>query len=347
VVLALAACAPAALHAGAPLAVHVVADVPLGGESRRFESQSFDAKTGMLFIADFAGGRVVVFDTKTNRVVRIVRDLPSAQGILVVPELHRVFVSEPGAVEVAVIDETTYEVVARFTAGRYPSAMAWDPVRRKLYISDVIGQAETVIDARNNMRSATIPLGGEAGNVQFDRSENLVYVNVKTTNELVAIDPVLDAVVARYPLAGCRENAGLLIDDRNALAYVACRGNARLVTFDLRSHRQREAKPTGAEPDALAWDAATSLLYVACEGGTVSIFSVAGGRLRKMAEGVLAGDAHTVAVGTATHRAYFALHDAADRPVIRVVRSTPATAWENAQPLLEPPEQKERVPRPS
>jgi DNA-binding beta-propeller fold protein YncE len=214
-----------------------------------FDSHILDAKTGMRFVADSAGGRVVVFDTKTDRVVEVIRNLPSAQGILVVPELHRVYVSEPGAFEIAVIDETTYEVVARMPGGRYPSAMAWDPVRQKLYVSDVIGQTETVIDTRNNRRVATIPLGGEVGNVQFDRSENLVYVNVKTTNELVAIDPVLDTVVARYPLAGCAENVGLLIDTLNRLAYIACRGNARLVAFDLRSHRQRETRSTGAVSD--------------------------------------------------------------------------------------------------
>ena len=77
---------------------------------------------------------------------------------------------------------------------------------------------------------------------------------------------------------GCADNVGLLIDDLHRLAYVACRGNARLVTFDLRSHRQRETQSTGADPDALALDAAASLLYVASERGTVSVFRVDRGR---------------------------------------------------------------------
>jgi DNA-binding beta-propeller fold protein YncE len=318
--LALVALAPF-LVAGAPmpLPLYVLSDVPLEGSTHRFESQSLDATTGMLFIADFAGGRVIVFDTRKNRVVKVVRDLPSAHGIVVVPQLHRIYVSEPGAYEIAAIDETTYEIVARLPAGRSPSAMAWDSVRRKLYVSDVIGQTETVIDTRSNTRVATIPLGGEVGGSQFDRTENLVYVNVKTRTELIAIDPVMDAVVARYPLFGCADNVGLLIDDVHRLAYIACRGNARLLTFDLRSHRQRGALPTGAGPDALAWDATTSLLYVACEHGTVSVFNLAGGRLRKTAEGVLAEDSHTVAIDSATHRAYFALHDASGRPVLRVM----------------------------
>jgi YVTN family beta-propeller protein len=282
---ALAACATSTTGiARKPLPSHVASAVAFDRTTRRFESQSLDAKTGVLFIADFAAGRVVAFDTKKNRVVKIIRDVPSAQGVLAVPELHRVYVSEPGSLEVAVIDETTYEVIARVPGGRSPGGMAYDPVRRKLYVSDVIGQSETVIDAMNNTRVATIPLGGEVGNSQFDSSENLVYVNVITSNELVAIDPALDTVVARYPLAGCVANAGLLVDTANRLAYIACRGNARLVTFDLRSHRQREVLSTAAGPGALAWDAAAGLLYVSRERGGISLLHVAAGRLRKVAE---------------------------------------------------------------
>jgi DNA-binding beta-propeller fold protein YncE len=332
--LLLSACAPAApSRAATALPLRLVTDVPLDGTSRRFEGQSLDAKTGILFIADLAGGRVVAFDTKRDRVVKVIRDLPSAQGILAVPQIHRVYVSEPGAYEIAVIDETTYEVVARLPGGRYPSAMAWDSVRQKLYVSDVIGQTETVIDTRHNKYVAAIPLGGEAGDSQFDRNENLVYVNVTTKNELVAIDPVLNAVVARYPLAGCIDNVGLLVDDVNRLAYIACRGNARLVTFDLRPHRQRAATPTGADPNALAWDPATSVLYVACERGTISIFSVAGGRLRKAAEGALSDDAHSLAVDSAAHRVYFASPDAVGRPVIHVMQSTLSADRARVRPL--------------
>ena len=162
VVLALAACAPPA-HAGAgtPLPVHSVAYVQQDGQSR-------------LFIADFDRGRVMVLDTNTNRVVKVIRDLPTAQEMLAVPDLHRIYVAEPGAYEIAAIDTRTYAVIARVPGGRYPAGMAWDPVHRKLYVSDVIDEAETVIDTTKNVRIATIPLGGAAGGSQFARSENLV-----------------------------------------------------------------------------------------------------------------------------------------------------------------------------
>jgi YVTN family beta-propeller protein len=229
-VLALAACGPAArAGAGTPLLVHSVAYVQQDGQSR-------------LFIADFDRGRVVVLDANTNRVVSVIRDLPTAQEILAVPELHRIYVAEPGVYEIAAIDTRTYAVIARVPGGRYPAGMAWDPVHRKLYASDVIDEAETVIDTAKNVRIATIPLGGAAGGSQFARSENLIYVNVASANELVAIDPVVDAVVARYPIPGCAGNGDLLVDDVRRLASITCGGNARRVTFDLRTHRVRDTR---------------------------------------------------------------------------------------------------------
>jgi len=46
-----------------------------------------------------------------------------------------------------------------------------------------------VIDTNTNRRVATIPLGGEAGNTQYDPASGRMYVDVQTLNRLVAMDP--------------------------------------------------------------------------------------------------------------------------------------------------------------
>src|SRR6185312_1662516 len=71
--------------------MHIVVDVPMDASTRRLEAQSFDPRTGKLFIADVAGGRVIVVDTKPNRIVAIIRDLPGVQSVLAVPELGRLY----------------------------------------------------------------------------------------------------------------------------------------------------------------------------------------------------------------------------------------------------------------
>ncbi|WP_369334503.1 YncE family protein, partial [Stenotrophomonas maltophilia] len=80
------------------------------------------------------------------------------------------YASATGTDEVVAIDARTRKIVARIPGGRYPDGMAYAPEAFKLYVSDEYGETETVIDTRTNRRIATIALGGEAGNTQYDPS---------------------------------------------------------------------------------------------------------------------------------------------------------------------------------
>src|SRR5471030_2481670 len=114
------ALAPAASFAATtpPPSMHTVVDVPMDASTRRLEAQSFDSRTGQLFIADVAGGRVIVVDTKSNHIVTVIRDLPGVQSVLAVPELGRLYAVSPSSYEIAVIDEKTHAVVARLPGDR-------------------------------------------------------------------------------------------------------------------------------------------------------------------------------------------------------------------------------------
>ena len=98
------------------------------------------------------------------------------------------------------IDEGILEITARVPAGHYPDGMAYAPEVHKLYVSDEHGNTETVIDVATNKRVATIALGGEVGNSQYDPVSKHIFANVQTLNQLVEIDPVTDRVVERIDL---------------------------------------------------------------------------------------------------------------------------------------------------
>src|SRR5437879_13373212 len=75
-----------ALDAGPPVLNHVV-DVPLPGRATRFDYQSLDPKTGRLYMSHMGDGHLVVFDTKTNKVIADLDGLPLVTGVLFVPDL--------------------------------------------------------------------------------------------------------------------------------------------------------------------------------------------------------------------------------------------------------------------
>src|SRR4029077_16754617 len=206
---------------------------------------------------------------------------------------------------------------------RYPDGMAYAPEVHKLYVSDEHGDTETVIDVESNRRVATIPLGGEVGNSQYDPVSKHIFANVQTSSQLVEIDPTTDRVVDRIDLAVADQNHGLLIDPEGRRAFIACEGNNRLLVLGLQTQKGTASFQVGKAPDVLAFDPGLHYVYVAGEAGVVSIFDVPLGQVSKIAEGYLGPNAHVVAVDATTHEAYFPLMNLSGRPILRITRPRP------------------------
>ncbi|MCA8046474.1 YncE family protein [Burkholderia arboris] len=297
-----------------------VADIPLPGRTTRFDYASLDTSRNLLFIAHLGDGEILVFDTRASRVIARIGDVSSVHGVLVVPELSRVYASATGTDEVVAIDGATLKIVARMQGGRYPDGMAYAPDVSKLYVSDEYGETETVINVRTNKRVATIPLDGEAGNTQYDPVSRHIFVNVQTRRQLVEIDPTTDRIVGRFDLPGAKGNHGLLIDSRNRLAFIGCEGNDRLLVLDMQSKQVRQSFDVGADPDVLAFDSVTNMLYVASEAGAVSLFSVKDKLVSPSGTGHIGTNAHVVSIDPRTHRTYFPLKSAYGRPMLRIMQ---------------------------
>jgi DNA-binding beta-propeller fold protein YncE len=307
---------PAAGAPGGPL--RVVQDYPLPGPANRFDYQSIDPALGRLYMNHMNAGSLVVFDLKASTVLREVSDLPRATGVWVVPAHHKVFVSAAGNHEVAIIDDRTLAVTARVGGITFPDGIAFVPDADKVFVSDEHGDADVVIDARTNAKRSTIALGGEAGNTHYDSVSHCILVAVQTRNQLVAIDPLSEKIVARYDLPGSDHPHGFFIDEPGRLAFVSNEENAKLLVLDLRTMKIIATHPVGDGADVLAWDPEWRRLYVASEAGVVSTFEADGNVLRSLGE-YRAPHAHSVAVDPTTHRVYLPLENVNGHPVLRVL----------------------------
>jgi DNA-binding beta-propeller fold protein YncE len=299
--------AVAADEAAFPL--KLVARIGLPGPSNRFDYTSIDPSTHRLYIAHMNAGKLLVFDLDSRRVVHVI-DAPGVHGVIAVPTLHRVFASATDDHEVLTIDARTNKVLAHAPAGSYPDGLAYDSALRRVFVSDESGGVETVLNARGK-RIATIQLGGEAGNVQYDAASGRILVAVQTRDEVAVIDPVRNVVVRRVPVA-CDHPHGLLVDSPHRLAFVACDGNAKLLTLDLRNLRVTGTADVGPSPDVLAFDTSLRRLYVAAESGQVAVFAEGARSVRKLGQTELAPEAHSVAVDSASHLVYFPLEGGAN-----------------------------------
>lgn len=314
-------------------------DFPLGPATNRIDYQSIDSAARRLYIAKMGAGSLVVVDLADNRVVAELPGFPKATGVLAVPELHRIYVSAPGAGigasigvalakagmtsgngTVVILNSDTLKEIARLPAGVFPDGIAYDPRERRIFVTDEMGSAVTVVDADRNTPLARIDLGGEVGNVRYDPVSALVYAPVQSRNELAVIDPVALKVTAKRALPGADHPHGLFIAPGAAIGYVACDGNDRLLTVDLASGKVLDDQKLGHDPDVLDADAAGNRLYVASESGTLSSFDISQPAAPvPLGEKMIGPGAHSVAADPETHRLYFPLADQNGKAVLRVI----------------------------
>ncbi|KIZ15841.1 hypothetical protein SNA_21350 [Streptomyces natalensis ATCC 27448] len=306
------------------LPLHPVKEIALPGDSSRFDYASLDPGRGLLFIAHLGASQAIEVDVHAGRVVRTIDGLPGVHGVLVVPALHRVYATATDANQVVALDETTGTVLHRSPTGDYPDGLAYDPVHGTVWATNESGGSETVVDAATGAARGTVPVGGEAGNVAYDPTTRRMLVDVQTRNELAVIDPATLRITRRVPLPGCDHDHGLILAPADRLAFVACDGNARLLTVDLTTWHVTATDQVGEDPDVLAYDPAAGRLYVAAESGWVTTADNHNRRLTITGRAHLADGAHVVAVDPTTHLSYYPVpHGSAGHPTLLVYRPGP------------------------
>jgi DNA-binding beta-propeller fold protein YncE len=267
-------------------------------------------------------GKLLAFDVVRGRIVKTIA-ARGVHGDITVPELGRVYASAANAHEVLTLNARTGAILARAPAGQYPDGLVYDPVERRIFVSDESGGVETVLTTAGH-RIATISLGGEAGNVQYDSSSRRVLADVQTLNEVAVIEPRTNRIVRRVHLANCVNDHSLLVDSPHRLAFIACDGNARLLTLNLTTWQVTSTSQVGDQPDVLAYDPAAGRLYVAAESGDLTILDNHRGHLTVTGRAHLADGSHVVAVDPATHDSYYPIPDGPDgRPVLLIYQPVP------------------------
>jgi DNA-binding beta-propeller fold protein YncE len=287
------------------LGLRPAGQVELPGDGSRFDYASLDPGRGLLFIAHLGASQVIEVDVHSQTVVRTIDGIAGVHGVLVIPEKRRVYATATDANRMVILDEDTGAQLASGPTGDYPDGLAFDPAHNTVWTTNESGGTETVLDADSAAVRGSVDLGGEVGNVAYDPTSRMMLVDVQAANVLAVVDPLTLSVVRRVGLPGCDHDHGLAIDPTNRLAFVACDGNAELLTVDLDAWQVTSHDQVGQQPDVLAFDPVAGRLFVASESGWVSLLTEHDRHLAVTGSGQLADNAHVVAVDPVTHRSYF------------------------------------------
>jgi YVTN family beta-propeller protein len=186
------------IGASAATTYHRTQIYALGGDGG-WDYLSCDASCKRLFIS--RGTHVMVVDPQTGKVVGDIPDTPGVHGIAFAPDLGKGFTSDGADGTVTVFDLSSLSKIATVQTGaKNPDGIAYDPATRRLFTFNGGSDDATVIDARANAVVATIPLGGRPEFPVAD-GRGMVYDNIESTSEIVAIDARSAKVVSRFQLA--------------------------------------------------------------------------------------------------------------------------------------------------
>lgn len=306
------------------LPLQPVNEIALPGDNSRFDYASLDPQQGLLFVAHLGASEVVEVDVHAHRVVRTIANIDQVHGVFVVPDLRRVYATATGANAMVILNEDTGEQIGRAPTGAYPDGLAYDRQRGAIWTTNETGGTETVVDAATGAVRGTVALGGEVGNVVYDPTGDRMLVAVQGKNQLAVIDPTALVVAKTVALPGCEHPHGLALNPGNRLGFVACEGNAALLTVDLGSGQVTGTNQVGDGPDVLAYDPGAHRLYVAAESGWVTILDLRDHQLAAIGNDHLADGAHVVAVDPESHHSFYPIATGADgRPALREYEPVP------------------------
>jgi DNA-binding beta-propeller fold protein YncE len=239
--------------------------ITLGGEGA-WDYFEVDPGSGHVFIP--RGDHILVVDSSGAQVADI-SNVHGTHAIVFAPELKRAFLSAEASV--AVLDMEKMQAVSSIDlAGKDPDAILYDASAKRVFTFNGGGTKDaTAIDATTGKIVGSIPLGGKPETAQAD-GDGHIYVNVEDKDQIVAFDSRTLKVLHTWPVAPCKEPAGLAIDVAHKRLFAGCH-NQLMAVVDTTNGKVVATVPIGKGVDANRFDPATGLAFASCGDGTITV----------------------------------------------------------------------------
>lgn len=288
---------------------------PGPAQSLKFERFILLPEHGMLNVLDYltlGDHALFVSGTSSGSVFKVPLANGAVQEAVGPPRVHGValtsglaFVTRSEANVVDVFDAATLRSLKRIPVADDADAILYDPSSRLVYVANGDAQLATLIDPMRKVVVGTVLLGGKPEFPVSDPRSRLVYQNLESTNEVVAVDLTARKVIGRWPLAGCEGPTGLAIDAEANRLFAVCSKNAKFVAFDLLQHRVVASLDIGSGPDSVAFDPGLRRIYSTGLAGELTVIGVDDARRYKVLDRISTHfAAHTLAVDPVSHKVY-------------------------------------------
>ena len=156
------------------------------------------------------------------------------------------------------IDLTTMTKVGKLHAHGGPNAIAVDPEKQVLWLTDFTGARVVAVDIETGQEVASVAVAKQPDYLAIDPARNRLYVSSRSTTDLQVINTKSAKKLKPYRTAG---SAALAVDSDNRLLYVSERETGRIEVYDFETKEWETATACEVAITGMAVDGERQRLY--------------------------------------------------------------------------------------
>jgi hypothetical protein len=237
-----------------------------------FDHFAADVKGDRLFLAGEDQGTLEVFNLKTGTHLKTVKGFEQPHGILYLPDVNRLVVSDSGPGMTKVVDASSYRIIGSIPLTVGADSMYYDPSTQHLYI--VTGGKNANPKMSQTIVAEVDPrTGNRVGEVSFDTdfTESMVaeqkghrlFINLTGKNTLAVVDKRTRRVIDNWPIHGAEMNAAIAFDEVHQRLFVSTRKPFRLLVLDARNGAMLASFGAPERTNQVMFDKANQRIYIA------------------------------------------------------------------------------------
>lgn len=237
-----------------------------------FDHFAIDLKGHRLFATPEAYKAVLVFDTRTGKLIHTISGIEKPHAILYREDLKHLYVTDGDAGEVKIVDSENYKILSSVKLLEDSDSIGYDPSTKYLYIDNGGGDVHetysmlSVIDTTAGKKLADIKIDGDTLEaLALEKSSPRIYVNNKAKNQVDVIDREKRQLIASWPVTKAKTNVAIALDEANHRLFTACRSGA-IVVLDTQTGKEVTALPITKGVDDMVYDSASKRIYAASDG---------------------------------------------------------------------------------
>jgi YVTN family beta-propeller protein len=244
--------------------------IPLPNVLGRIDHMAYDSSRQYLYIAALGNNTVEVVDLKNNKAVHTIKGLREPQGVVFIPEINSIFVTNGNNGECDFFNADSYIKIKSIKLASDADNVRYDRSDERIYVGFGEG-GMAVIDAITMNLLQEIKLSGHPESFQIDKKTKKIYVNIPFQSQIEVIDLEKNIVSDRWKLTQVSANFPMSLDEAGHRLFIGCRDPAKLLIINTENGEKIASANIDKDIDDLFYDAATKQLYLSCGSGFVDI----------------------------------------------------------------------------